>query len=102
MPGFVGGYKYEENIVTAGAMRTVPINSYVKPLSKQLIGCVVSIGSEMRLDKIVFEPPRFGPTIWEIGLARRKANECYVPDPSPRLMNKLYLNSKPDRFDYLA
>lgn len=56
------------------------------------------VGSKIRLNRTVFEPPRSGPTIWEIGVPDREAGEFYVPDPSPALMNKLYINSKLDRF----
>ncbi|OWM66165.1 hypothetical protein CDL15_Pgr013382 [Punica granatum] len=73
VPGFIGDYKYEDNII-------------------------VTEGSEIRLDGIVYEPPRYGPTIWEMGIPDRKADEFYVPDPSPMLVNKLFINSKPDRF----
>lgn len=56
-----------------------------------------SVGSEIRLDVMVFDLPRQGPTIWEIGIPDRTAAEFYVPDPYPTLMNKLY-NNHADKF----
>jgi rhamnogalacturonan endolyase len=44
------------------------------------------------MDVLVYEPPRQGPTLWEIGIPDRTAREFYVPDPYPTLMNRLYIN----------
>lgn len=38
----------------------------------------------------MYDPPRNGPTLWEIGVPDRTAAEFYVPDPNPTLMNQLY------------
>lgn len=43
---------------------------------------------------LVYEPPRNGPTIWEIGVPDRTAAEFYVPEPNPTLMNNLYANQR--------
>ncbi|XP_022991806.1 probable rhamnogalacturonate lyase B isoform X2 [Cucurbita maxima] len=67
VPGFIGDYKYEGNIT-------------------------IKAGSKTKLDEMVFDPPRQGPTIWEIGIPDRTAAEFYVPDPFPTLMNKLYID----------
>lgn len=48
------------------------------------------------LGSLVYEPPRSGPTIWEIGIPDRTAAEFYVPAASPMLMNKLYTELEPD------
>lgn len=45
---------------------------------------------------LVYEPPRDGPTLWEIGIPDRSAAEFYVPDPNPEHINKLFVNH-PDR-----
>lgn len=50
---------------------------------------------------LVYEPPRDGPTLWEIGIPDRSAAEFYVPDPNPLYINKLYVNH-PDRLASLA
>lgn len=53
-------------------------------------------GSEINIGDIIFEPPRDGPTLWEIGIPDRSAAEFYVPDPNPKYINKLYVNH-PDK-----
>lgn len=40
----------------------------------------------------MYEPPRDGPTLWEIGVPDRSAAEFYIPDPNPMYVNKLYLH----------
>ena len=45
----------------------------------------------------MFEPPRDGPAMWEIGIPDRSAAEFYVPDPNPNYVNRLFINH-PDRF----
>ncbi|KAH9756096.1 rhamnogalacturonan endolyase [Citrus sinensis] len=72
VPGFIGDYKYD-NVIA------------------------ISPGSQANLDDLVYEPPRDGPTIWEIGIPDRSAAEFFVPDPNPKYINKLYVNH-PDRF----
>lgn len=67
VPGLVGEYKYNVDVT-------------------------VSAGSEIKLDDLIFEPPRNGPTLWEIGIPDRTAAEFYVPDPKPSLVNHLYIN----------
>ncbi|XP_020548079.1 probable rhamnogalacturonate lyase B isoform X3 [Sesamum indicum] len=72
VPGFIGDYKLEEVIS-------------ITP------GCNIDMG------ELVYEPPRDGPTLWEIGIPDRSAREFYIPDPDARYINKLYVNH-PDRF----
>ncbi|XP_022884571.1 uncharacterized protein LOC111401185 [Olea europaea var. sylvestris] len=67
VPGVMGDYKYETDIV-------------VKP------------GSKIQLGNLVYSPPRNGPTLWEIGIPDRTANEFYVPDPAPQFRNHLFIN----------
>ena len=57
----------------------------------------VNAGSNMKLGVLKFRPPRSGPTLWEIGIADRSAAEFYVPDPEPRLENKLFLGKTKDK-----
>lgn len=54
-------------------------------------GCRIDVGI------LIYEPPRDGPTIWEIGLPDRTAAEFFIPDPKPCHINKLFLNH-PERF----
>lgn len=72
VPGFIG--EYWNNVV----LKITP-------------GCEINVGD------IVFEPPRDGPTLWEIGIPDRSAAEFYVPDPNPKFINKLFINH-PDKF----
>ncbi|XP_019237627.1 PREDICTED: probable rhamnogalacturonate lyase B isoform X3 [Nicotiana attenuata] len=73
VPGFIGDYRYEKSIA-------------------------VSAASEVDVGELVYEPPRSGPTLWEIGIPDRSAAEFYIPDPNPQYINKLYLNQPAHRF----
>ncbi|KAI3915767.1 hypothetical protein MKW92_040113 [Papaver armeniacum] len=55
VPGFIGDYKYEK-LVTVKA------------------GGVVTLAEDL-----VFEPPRNGTTLWEIGIPDRTAGEFFIP-----------------------
>uniref|UniRef100_A0A7N0T548 Rhamnogalacturonan endolyase n=1 Tax=Kalanchoe fedtschenkoi TaxID=63787 RepID=A0A7N0T548_KALFE len=57
VPGFLGDFKHN-SIVT------------------------IAPGGNVNLGRITFEPPRDGPTLWEIGIPDRNAAEFYIPDPS--------------------
>ncbi|XP_057497206.1 rhamnogalacturonate lyase B-like isoform X1 [Actinidia eriantha] len=72
VPGVIGDYRYD-----------VSIN--------------VSSGNEIKLGNLVYDPPRIGPTLWEIGFADRTAAEFYVPDPDPDRINNLYIDH-PEKF----
>ncbi|KAF7128905.1 hypothetical protein RHSIM_Rhsim10G0175400 [Rhododendron simsii] len=67
VPSIIGDYKYEALI------NIIP-------------------GRHIRLGALVYDPPREGPTVWEIGIPDRRAAEFYVPYPNPALMNQLYVN----------
>ncbi|KAI4383465.1 hypothetical protein MLD38_009299 [Melastoma candidum] len=73
VPGILGDYKYEGNIS-------------------------VKSGSDINMGTLLFNPPRQGPTLWEIGIPDRSAAEFYVPDPNPSLINEVLLNDYGDRF----
>lgn len=55
-------------------------------------------GSNTCLGELVYEPPRDGPTLWEIGVPDRTAAEFYIPDPNPMFVNKLYVNSSDNKY----
>ncbi|KAL2893064.1 Rhamnogalacturonate lyase [Bienertia sinuspersici] len=57
----------------------------------------ISVGQNVDVGEVLFEPPRDGPTLWEIGVPDRMAKEFHIPDPNPKYVNKLYVNH-PDRF----
>ncbi|CAN8294534.1 unnamed protein product [Cochlearia groenlandica] len=52
----------------------------------------ISPGSNISLGDLVYEPPREGITLWEIGVPDRTAAEFYIPEPNPKFVNKLYIN----------
>lgn len=67
------------------------VNLTLATLCTQKPGCDIDVGN------IVYEPPRDGPTVWEIGIPDRSAAEFFVPDPNPKYINKLYIGH-PDRY----
>ncbi|KAL6144278.1 hypothetical protein ACLB2K_054973 [Fragaria x ananassa] len=69
VPGIIGDYKYEADIT-------------------------IEQGSKIQMPDFIYEPPRNGPTLWEIGIPDRTAAEFYIPDPYPTLSNKLYIVSE--------
>jgi rhamnogalacturonan endolyase len=51
-------------------------------------------GHAINLGDLVFEPPRSGPTLWEIGVPDRSAAEMFIPYTDPKYpTNKLFLNN---------
>ncbi|CAL0313009.1 unnamed protein product [Lupinus luteus] len=73
IPGFIGDYKYNTTIT-------------------------IKKGEVLNLYKLIYKPPRNGPTLWEIGVPDRSATEFFVPDPYPTLMNKLYNDQPKEKF----
>ncbi|CAK8561778.1 unnamed protein product [Lathyrus sativus] len=73
VPGFIGDYKFNSTIT-------------------------ITPGGVINLNSLVYNPPRNGPTIWEIGIPDRLASEFHVPDPYPTLLNKLYTEQRKDMF----
>ncbi|EOX91884.1 Rhamnogalacturonate lyase family protein, putative [Theobroma cacao] len=67
VPGFIGNYKSDLNIT-------------IEP------------GKDIKLGTLIYDPPRNGPTLWEIGIPDRTAAEFYVPDPYPTLMNSICID----------
>ncbi|CAN1166788.1 Rhamnogalacturonate lyase, partial [Linum perenne] len=58
----------------------------------------VKAGDELKLGQVAFKPPRTGPTIWEIGIPDRSANEFFVPDADPGFLNKFWLDKPKDKY----
>ena len=56
-------------------------------MSKQVTGVNIDMGD------LVYEPPRDGPTLWEIGFPDRTAAEFYIPDPDPKYANSFLLDN---------
>lgn len=76
------------------------MNFYLLEEIDTIIVCYYYTGSNIHLEELIHEPPRDGPTLWEIGIPDRSAAEFYVPDPNPMYLNKLYINH-PDRLLFL-
>ncbi|XP_026432925.1 rhamnogalacturonate lyase B-like isoform X2 [Papaver somniferum] len=72
VPGFIGDYRYNVNLT-------------------------ILPGSDINLGVLIFDPPRDGPTIWEIGFPDRSAAEFFIPNPDPRYINRLYVDHRTDR-----
>ncbi|GAA0165683.1 lyase [Lithospermum erythrorhizon] len=72
VPGVIGDYKNDQNIEIKG-------------------------GSNINLGELVFNPPRSGPTVWEIGIPDRTAAEFFIPDPAKGLSNSLF-NGHPEKW----
>ncbi|KAG2616984.1 hypothetical protein PVAP13_3NG177753 [Panicum virgatum] len=66
VPGVLGDYMHASSVTVTPA-------------------CAVNAGD------LVFEPPRSGPTLWEIGVPDRSAAELHVSDPDPRYASRLFL-----------
>lgn len=58
---------------------------------------IVQPGSSVELDDLIFEAPREGKTVWEIGIPDRSAAEFFIPDPDPKYVNRLFLDH-PERY----
>ncbi|KAG6555403.1 hypothetical protein Mapa_002630 [Marchantia paleacea] len=56
--------------------------------------CYMFAGDDISLGTLTYEPPRFGPTSWEIGTPSRTAAEYYIPDPNPKYPNSLYVDTE--------
>ncbi|XP_060184761.1 uncharacterized protein LOC132614352 [Lycium barbarum] len=67
VPGVIGDYKHNLNFT-------------------------ITQGCEFNLGRLVYNPPRNGPTLWEIGIPDRTAAEFFVPDPLPSLSNHVLIN----------
>ncbi|KAI3955239.1 hypothetical protein MKW98_020872 [Papaver atlanticum] len=102
VPGFIGDYKYG-NLITVkeGMCIYVTISllliTSVLRLFTYIHTFVIKTGDSIELDDdLVYEPPRNGSTLWEIGIPDRTAAEFFIPDVDPKYVNPLYLSQ--DRF----
>ncbi|KAL8047044.1 hypothetical protein ABFX02_08G212900 [Erythranthe guttata] len=68
VPGFIGDYKHVSDIT-------------------------ITPGSNIQATNIVFDAPRNGPTLWEIGIPDRSAAEFFIPNPDPTI--KVHQYAKP-------
>ncbi|BBN02207.1 rhamnogalacturonan endolyase [Marchantia polymorpha subsp. ruderalis] len=54
---------------------------------------VVNPGDDIQLGALNYEPPRYGPTVWEIGVPDRHSMG-YIPDPDPKYVNQLFVKNE--------
>ncbi|XVF59127.1 hypothetical protein PTKIN_Ptkin07bG0250400 [Pterospermum kingtungense] len=59
---------------------------------KSDLSITIQPGNKINLGSVIYDPPRNGPTLWEIGIPDRSAAEFYIPDPYPTFVNSLCLN----------
>lgn len=65
---------------------------------KAKLTIIIEPGTQLNLGELMFEPPRHGPTMWEIGIPDRSAAEFFIPEPNPNYINKLYLTNYNERY----
>ncbi|KAH0713435.1 hypothetical protein KY289_009394 [Solanum tuberosum] len=58
----------------------------------------VTPGSNIKLGVLLYNPPRNGATIWEIGVPDRTAAEFFIPNPPPQFKVHKYKNNSESRF----
>ncbi|KAH7414753.1 hypothetical protein KP509_14G009000 [Ceratopteris richardii] len=51
----------------------------------------------LEIGELIYQPPRHGQTVWEIGTPDRTAEGFFIPDPNPIYVNKLFINH-PERY----
>jgi len=96
IPGFIGDYKYDDVITITSGPHFLSC-FLLTPQNIFLLQFIICAGCYIYVEDLVYQPPRNGATLWEIGFPDRSAAEFYVPDPNPKYINKLYQNH-PDRF----
>ncbi|WVZ11500.1 hypothetical protein V8G54_016030 [Vigna mungo] len=97
VPGFIGNYKYQINVVITPGNISSSLKCYDTQINYNLY-VKFSVGDNVNLGSLVYKPPRNGPTLWDIGIPDRSAAEFYVPDVYPELVNKLYQKDSKNGF----
>ncbi|KAG5574228.1 hypothetical protein H5410_054362 [Solanum commersonii] len=59
---------------------------------------IVTPGSRKKVETLIYDAPRNGPTLWEIGIPDRTAAEFFIPDAQPKLLNQLYVVHNQERY----
>lgn len=59
----------------------------------------INAGSSIDLGSLVYNPPRNGATLWEIGVPDRTAAEFFVPAPPPEYNVHVYQNNVESMYD---
>lgn len=90
------GYFSIKNIRTGNYNLYAWVPRFVGDYQSDALVTIIT-GSNIKMGDLVYEPPRDGPTLWEIGIPDRSAREFNVPDPDPKYVNRLFVNHL-DRF----
>ncbi|GKC43493.1 probable rhamnogalacturonate lyase B [Tanacetum coccineum] len=92
------GYFYIPNIITGEYNLYAWVPGFIGDYKNSTIINITS-GPGVNIDMcdLVYEPPRDGLTLWEIGFPDRTAAEFYIPDPNPEYANSFLLDN-PNRF----
>ncbi|PPD95215.1 hypothetical protein GOBAR_DD07754 [Gossypium barbadense] len=61
------------------------------------LSITIQPGNKVNLGTLIYDPPRNGPTLWEIGIPDRTAAEFFIPEPDPTFVNPLCLDAA-DKF----
>ncbi|XP_022752049.1 probable rhamnogalacturonate lyase B [Durio zibethinus] len=56
------------------------------------LNVTIQPGNKINLGSLIYDPPRNGPTLWEIGIPDRTAAEFFIPEPYPTFVNSLCLD----------
>ena len=107
-PGFLGDYRYHRPItISPGWIRNRKfpniLTAFKTPflIAICLIAiCFIFIGCDIDVGNLIYEPPRDGPTLWEIGIPDRSAAQFHVPEPDPKYVNQIFINN-PKRFGFI-
>ncbi|KAK8988772.1 hypothetical protein V6N11_030148 [Hibiscus sabdariffa] len=103
--------KRKERAINFGLKRTTPAVSALRTSEQGSTICMpgsmvslettnlisTSLSNQINLGTLIYDPPRNGPTLWEIGIPDRTAAEFFVPEPHPAFVNSLCLDAT-DKF----
>lgn len=64
---------------------------------KSHLNVTIQPGNKINLGTLIYDPPRNGPTLWEIGIPDRTAAEFFIPEPNPLLTNSICVDDA-DKF----
>ncbi|XVF15323.1 hypothetical protein REPUB_Repub09cG0141700 [Reevesia pubescens] len=61
------------------------------------LNITIQPGNKINLGTLVYDPPRNGPTLWEIGIPDRTAAEFFIPEPDPAFVNS-FIQDDADKY----
>ncbi|KAI3732927.1 hypothetical protein L1987_64139 [Smallanthus sonchifolius] len=87
----VGGHFLIENILAGTYNIYAWVHGFIGDY-KNASTITITPGCDIEVGDLVFEPPRDGPTLWEIGVPDRSAAEFHIPESDPVYTNKFLAN----------